>query len=109
MEGAPKFVASQQLPDVSYEGFARSLGVNGISVDKPEDVGPAWDRALSSDRPTVLDVRTDPDVPPIPPHATLEQMKDSAEALLKGDPNRWGIIREGMKAKVQEFLPHGKQ
>jgi pyruvate dehydrogenase (quinone) len=36
-------------------------------------------------------------------------MKDSAEALLKGDPNRWGIIREGMKAKVQEFLPHGKQ
>jgi pyruvate dehydrogenase (quinone) len=109
MEGAPKFVASQQLPDVSYEGFARSLGVNGISVDKPEDVGPAWDRALSSDRPTVLDVRTDPDVPPIPPHATLEQMKDSAEALLKGDPNRWGIIREGMKTKVQEFLPHGKQ
>jgi pyruvate dehydrogenase (quinone) len=109
MEGAPKFVESQQLPDVSYEGFARSLGLNGISVDKPEDVGPAWDRALSSDRPTVLDVRTDPDVPPIPPHATLEQMKDSAEALLKGDANRWGIIREGMKTKVQEFLPHGRE
>jgi thiamine pyrophosphate-dependent acetolactate synthase large subunit-like protein len=34
MEGAPKFTESQRLPDVSYEGFARSLGLNGIAVDK---------------------------------------------------------------------------
>jgi pyruvate dehydrogenase (quinone) len=107
MGGAPQFLPSQHLPDVSYEGFARSLGLNGIAVDKPEDIGPAWDRALTADRPTVLDVRTDPDVPPIPPHATFEQMRNSAEAILQGDASRWGVIKEGVKTKVQEFLPHG--
>jgi pyruvate dehydrogenase (quinone) len=106
MEGAPKFTESQQLPDVSYEAFATSLGLEGIAVDKPEQVGGAWDRALAADRPVVIDARTDPDVPPVPPHATFEQMKDAAAALLKGDPNRWGVIKEGVKTKVQEFLPH---
>ena len=105
MEGAPKFTESQQLPDVSYEGFARSLGLHGIAVDKPEQVGAAWDQALAADRPTVLDFRTDPDVPPIPPHATFEQVKDAATALLKGDPNRWGVLKEGLLAKAREVLP----
>ena len=105
MEGAPKFTESQHLPDVSYEGFARSLGLNGIAVDEPGHVGPAWDRALAADRPTVLDLRTDPDVPPIPPHATFEQAKDAAMALLKGDPDRWGVLKEGLMTKAREILP----
>src|SRR5580698_6126412 len=106
MEGAPKFTESQRLPDVSYEGFARSLGLHGIAVDKPDQVGAAWDQALAADRPTVLDFRTDPDIPPIPPHATFEQAKDAALALLHGDPNSRRVIVEGIKTKVQEFLPH---
>jgi len=59
-----------------------------------------------ADRPTVLDVHTDPNVPPVPPHATLEQMQSVAEAFLKGDENRWGMAKEGIKVKMQEFLPH---
>ncbi|MCW2941179.1 MAG: pyruvate decarboxylase [Actinomycetia bacterium] len=106
MQGAPKFTESQQLPDVDYAGFAASLGLLAISVDKPDQVGPAWDRALAADRPALLDVRCDPDVPPIPPHATFEQMKDAAQSLVKGDPDRWGVIKEGVKTKLQEFLPH---
>jgi pyruvate dehydrogenase (quinone) len=105
MEGAPKFTESQRLPDVSYEGFARSLGLGGIAVDKPEQVAPAWEQALAADRPTVLDFRTDPDVPPIPPHATFEQAKDLAKALLHGDPDSVGIVKEGLMAKVKEVLP----
>jgi pyruvate dehydrogenase (quinone) len=105
MEGAPKFTESQRLPDVSYEGFARSLGLNGIAVDKPEQVAAAWDQALAADRPTVLDFRTDPDVPPIPPHATYEQAKDAAMALLKGDPDGWGVLKEGIMTKVREVIP----
>ncbi|HEY1486401.1 MAG TPA: thiamine pyrophosphate-requiring protein [Micromonosporaceae bacterium] len=107
MEGAPSFTASQTLPDVDYAAFARTLGLGAITVDKPDQVGAAWDQALAADRPTILDVHTDPDVPPIPPHSTFEQMKDAAGALLKGDSSRWGIIKEGAKTKVQEFLPHG--
>jgi pyruvate dehydrogenase (quinone) len=106
MEGAPRFTESQALPDVDYAAFASSLGLEGINVDKPADVGPAWDRALAATRPVLLDVRTDPAVPPIPPHATFEQAKDTARAMLKGDEDRRSIIVEGIKTKVQEFLPH---
>ncbi len=106
MGGAPKFAESQTLPDISYANFASGIGLNGIYVDKPDQIGPAWEQALSANRPTVLDVRCDPDVPPIPPHATFEQMKDTAAALIGGDENRWGVIKEGVKTKVQEMLPH---
>ena len=106
MAGSPKFAESQTLPDVSYADFARSLGLQAITVDKPDEIASAWDAALSADRPTVLDVRCDPDVPPIPPHATFAQAKDLAESLIKGDENRWGIVKEGIKTKVQELIPH---
>jgi pyruvate dehydrogenase (quinone) len=106
MQGAPKFTQSQRLPDVDYAAFAAGLGFQAITVDKPDQIADAWARALTADRPTVLDVHVDPDVPPIPPHATFEQMKDSAEAILQGDENRWGVLREGVKTKIQEFLPH---
>ncbi|WP_433335903.1 thiamine pyrophosphate-requiring protein [Spirillospora sp. CA-294931] len=106
MQGAPKFPQSQVLPEMDYAAFAASIGLQAISVEKPEQIGPAWDRALSADVPTLLDVRCDPDVPPIPPHATFEQVKATAESLVKGDEDRWGVLKEGVKTKMQEFLPH---
>jgi pyruvate dehydrogenase (quinone) len=108
MEGAPKFVQSQSLPDIDYAAFARSLGLQGINVDTPDGVGPAWDAALSAAVPTVLDIRCDPDVPPIPPHATFEQAKATASAILHGDENARGIVVEGIKQKVQQYLPGTK-
>jgi pyruvate dehydrogenase (quinone) len=104
MGGAPKFEESQVLPDMSYAAFARSIGLEGIEVDKPEAIGPAWDRALAAGRPVVLDVRCDPDVPPIPPHADFEQVKDAAEAVIKGDPDAEGIVRKGIRTKAQELF-----
>jgi len=106
MGGVPAFRESQALPDVDYAGFASSLGLEGITVENPDDIGPAWEKALGADRPAVLDVRTDPDIPPIPPHATLEQAVNTAKALAEGDESAWGVIKEGIKTKVQEFLPH---
>jgi pyruvate dehydrogenase (quinone) len=77
-----------------------------MAIKDPEELADAWREALSADRPTVLDVFTDPDMPPIPPHAEWEQAKATTQAVLKGDENRWGFIKEGMKAKAQEFMPH---
>jgi pyruvate dehydrogenase (quinone) len=106
MEGAPKFEQSQRLPDVDYAAFAAGLGLAADTITDPDQLAPAWGRALSADRPTVLDVHCDPNFPPIPPHATIEQMKDAALALAKGDADRWEIIKQGLKTKAQEFLPH---
>ncbi|WP_371680935.1 thiamine pyrophosphate-requiring protein [Streptomyces sp. NBC_01276] len=105
MQGAPQFEPSQHLPDVRYADIARSFGLDGVRVERPEDVGPAWTRALAAQHPFVLDFRTDPAVPPIPPHATWDQIKAAASAVLRGDSDRGNFIRQGAKAKVQEFLP----
>ncbi|GAA2383495.1 thiamine pyrophosphate-requiring protein [Streptomyces coeruleofuscus] len=105
MEGAPQFLPSQQLPDVQYAAFARSLGLTGIRVEKPEDVEAGWRAALEADGPAVVEFLTDPAVPPIPPHATWEQMEATAASILKGDSDRGSVVKQGFKAKVQEFLP----
>jgi pyruvate dehydrogenase (quinone) len=105
MGGTPEFVESQALPDVAYADFAGGLGLGATTVTDPDQLGGAWEAALAADRPHVLDIHCDPDVPPIPPHATLEQMADTAKALIKGDPSRWGVIKEGLKTKAQELLP----
>jgi pyruvate dehydrogenase (quinone) len=77
-------------------------------VDDPTDLGRAWDAALTADRPTVLDVHCDPELPPIPPHATFDQVKSMTEALLKGDPNAWHVLTQGVKTKAQEVLPSAR-
>ncbi|WSQ13318.1 thiamine pyrophosphate-requiring protein [Streptomyces sp. NBC_01231] len=105
MEGAPSFLPSQQLPDVQYAAFARSLGLTGIRVEKPEDVEAGWRAGLEADGPAVIEFLTDPAVPPIPPHATWDQMEATAASVLKGDADRGSMVKQGLKAKVQEFLP----
>ncbi len=108
MEGAPKFVESQSLPDYSYAAFASSVGLHSIEVTEPSQIAEAWRQALAADRPTVLDVHTDPNVPPIPPHATFDQVKSAGLAMLHGDEDARSVITTGMKQKVQEFLPGRK-
>jgi pyruvate dehydrogenase (quinone) len=105
MGGAPKFVESQRLPDVSYADFARGLGFEALTVTSPDDLGPAWERALAAERPAVLDVHCDPEVPPIPPHATFEQAESLVQAVLKGDPDALHLVVQGAKTKLREMLP----
>ncbi|WEV28378.1 thiamine pyrophosphate-requiring protein [Streptomyces sp. 71268] len=107
LSGAPQFLPSQAIPDVPYADFARSIGLGGARVEKPAEVATAWQRALAADRPFVLDFRVDPAVPPIPPHATLDQIEAAAASLVKGDSDRGAVLRQGLKAKVQEMLPGG--
>ncbi|GFN09951.1 thiamine pyrophosphate-requiring protein [Streptomyces microflavus] len=105
MSGAPQFEESQHLPDLPYAEIAKHMGLDGVRVEKPKHVEAAWDRALAADRPFVIDFRTDPAVPPIPPHASLDQIAAAASAVLQGDSDRGSMIKQGLKAKVQEMLP----
>ncbi|MBV9798311.1 MAG: thiamine pyrophosphate-requiring protein [Solirubrobacterales bacterium] len=105
MEGDPKFEGSQDLPDFPYARYAELLGLKGIRVDAPDHVAAAWDEALAADRPVVYEAITDPEVPPLPPHITLEQAKALSSALISGDPNAGRIVKQAFKQKVEEFLP----
>src|ERR1700733_4338972 len=105
MEGDPKFDASQQIPNVPYHSFAELIGLKGIYVDRPDAMGAAWDEALAADRPVVLEVKTDPEVPPLPPHITLEDAKHLTETLIKGDSREGNIIKETAKQVLASLVP----
>ncbi|MBD9398267.1 thiamine pyrophosphate-requiring protein [Pseudomonas sp. PDM11] len=105
MEGDPKFSASQDIPSVAYHQFAESIGLVGIYVDREEDIAAAWEQALAADRPVVIEFKTDPDVPPLPPHITLAQAKAFASTLWQGDPNQGGILRQATKQVLGSILP----
>jgi pyruvate dehydrogenase (quinone) len=104
MAGDAKLEASQVLPAFDNAAFARLIGLEGIRVERPEDVGPAWDRALAAERPALLEVVTDPEVPPLPPHIRLEHAKGLAASLWHGDPERARVVRGALREKLADLL-----
>ncbi len=103
--GNPRYEASQALPAYQYAEHARLLGLHGIRVDRPERVGPAWDEALAADRPTVLEVVTDPNVPPVPPHVSAKQAKGYLSAVLKRDPDAVAMLTATAKEWWDGMFP----
>jgi len=104
--GNPKLETTQSLPDFPYAAYAEELGLKGIRVDNPNNVASAWDAALSADRPVVFEAYVSGDVPTIPPHISFEQAKEFTTALVKGDPNEGGIIKQSAKSIIEGVLPH---
>jgi pyruvate dehydrogenase (quinone) len=104
MAESPKVERAQVLPDFPYAQYAELIGLQGIRVDVPGQVGDAWDRALSAQRPVVLEVITDPEVPPLPPHVELDQAMSLMKAVMSGDAHSGRIVKQGFKGKVQEFI-----
>src|SRR5579862_1413696 len=104
--GDSRFEDSQDVPEFSYAHYASDLGLVGIRVDRPDRVGPAWDEALSADRPVVIDAITDPNVPPLPPHVTAVQAKSFLMSILRGDPNRFAFLKQAASDVLEGYLPH---
>jgi pyruvate dehydrogenase (quinone) len=105
LSGDPKFDASQRVPKFSFAGYADLVGLIGIRVEQPEEIGQAWDEALSASRPVVLDVQVDPEVPTIPPHITFAQARNFMTSVMS-DPNAPSMLRGSMKDALQSILPH---
>ena len=92
LAGDPKFPDSQDLPLFPYARYARMLGLGGTKVDDPGKVGAAWDEALSADRPTLLEMVTDPDVAPLPPNYSGKQARNYLASLARRDPDAKGTV-----------------
>lgn len=106
--GDPRWDTAQLVEEFDYAGYAELLGFEGLRVDQPGDIDAAWDRALAADRPVVLDVVTDRNVPPLPAHVTFEQAKGVAKALIDGDPERRRVAIEGGRAMAKEMFTRAK-
>jgi pyruvate dehydrogenase (quinone) len=107
-EGDPKFEGSQNLPTFPYAQYGRLLGLGGIRVEKPVDIATAWEEALKADRPTVLEMVTDPTVPPAPPHITAKQLRHYASALLQGDPQALQVVKSSAREWWEGLMPSKK-
>ena len=107
-EGDPKFEGSQDLPSFPYAQYGRMLGLGGVRVDKPADIAGAWDEALKSDRPVVLEMVTDPTVPPAPPHITAKQLRHYASALMHGDPQALQVVKSSAREWWDGLVPGKK-
>ena len=105
-EGNPRLPLTQSIPDFPYHTFAESVGLMGIRVDKPEDLGRAFDEALSATRPVVMNVYTDPEIETLPPHISFEQAVNFSKTLVKGDTEEIGIGIKSVKGVIEGILPH---
>jgi len=101
MAGEPKFDASQQLPDVAYADYARLIGLDGARVERPEQLAAALDAAFAAAKPFVLDIVSEANIPPLPPHITRSQAGKYYEAIEKGEPEADAVRR----ALAQQGLP----
>jgi len=104
MSGDPKFIGTQRVPDFPYAEYAKLLGLKGVFVNDPEKIAEGWDDVLSADRPAVLEVITDPAVPPLPPHISFDQMVKYGSVLLKGDPDEVDIIKSTWKSEMSTLF-----
>jgi pyruvate dehydrogenase (quinone) len=107
MSGDPKFAPSQDVPDFHFARYAELLGLKGIRLDDPDQIGEAWDEALAAKCPVVIEAVTDPEVPTLPPHITFEEAMNFSKALLH-DPARKSMFRGAMEDMVESFIPHSK-
>jgi pyruvate dehydrogenase (quinone) len=105
LSGFPKFEGSQVLPGFPYADYAELLNLKGIRVEDPGEIGAAWDEALAERRPVVIDAKTDPEVPTLPPHISMEQAINYSKSLLKGDPDSRAMIYESYKQMLDTWLP----
>ncbi|NUR45354.1 MAG: thiamine pyrophosphate-requiring protein [Sphingomonas sp.] len=103
MNGNPRFDASQDIPDVRYSRFAELVGLKGIYVDDPEELGAAWDEALSAKGPVVLEVKTDPEIAPLPPHISFKEAKNFMFSMAK-DEDSGHVIRDTARQVVNAVL-----
>ncbi len=104
MDGDPRYNASQDVPDFPYARYAELLDLVGVRAAEPGEVGPCWEAALAADRPAVFEAVTDPEVPPLPPHITLEEARAFSSAILAGDPHRGRFIRQTLRDKFEDFV-----
>ena len=108
MEGDPKFEASQVIPNVPYHKFGELIGFKGIYVDDPEKMAGAWAEAFASPVPVVLEVKTDPEIPPLPPHIQFQQVRKLMSTMATGDSREGSIILNTARQVLSSILPGDK-
>ena len=87
----------------NFAPWAQACGALGLLVEKPGDLESAVAEALAHPGPALVDVRVNPDEPPMPAKVSHQQAKKFAEAFLKGQPHKAGIASTLFRDKLSEL------
>jgi pyruvate dehydrogenase (quinone) len=101
-EGNPQF--GVELQPIDFAAFARACGAGGFTIEKPEEAEAVLREALQYNGPAVVQAVVDPNEPPLPGNITMKQALKFAEALLRGEKDRWKIIKTVVKDKIREVI-----
>jgi len=81
----PERVLGTELVNPDFAALARAYGAHGELVVKTEEFGPIFDRAMAAGKPTLIEIRIDPEALTI--RQTLTQIRAAAlEAQAKAKP-----------------------
>ena len=105
--GVGKTESTQSIPDLHYCKYAELVGLKGMFVDDPERIGGARDEALAADRPVVLEIHADPNVPPLPPHITLKDAK-TFMTMMADEPELGSVLKDSATQILAGLLPGSK-
>jgi len=102
MEGNPEF--GVELQPIDFAGYAKNCGAAGFTIEEPGQAEAVLRAALAHPGPAVIEAVVDPNEPPMPGKISTKMAVHFAEALAKGERNRWDIIKTVLKDKVREVL-----
>jgi pyruvate dehydrogenase (quinone) len=102
LDANPEF--GVELQPIDFAAFARACGAEGYTIERPEDAGPILKEALRHRGPAVIEAVVDPNEPPMPGKITTKQAVHFAEALARGQKDRWDIIKTVAEDKVREVV-----
>jgi pyruvate dehydrogenase (quinone) len=101
-EGNPQF--GVELHPIDFAGYARNCGAAGYTIERPEQAEAVLREALAHPGPAVVQAVVDPHEPPMPGHVTTEQAWHFAQALIRGEPDRWDILKTVTKNVIREVI-----
>ncbi|MFN2493757.1 MAG: thiamine pyrophosphate-dependent enzyme [Pyrinomonadaceae bacterium] len=101
-EGNPQF--GVELQPIDFAAFAKACGAGGFTIEKPQEVETILREALRYDGPAVVQAVVDPNEPPLPGNITMKHALKFAEALLRGEKDRWKIIKTVVEDKIREVI-----
>jgi pyruvate dehydrogenase (quinone) len=102
LEGNPQF--GVDLQPIDFAAYARACGLAGFTLDDPDRVEETLREAFEHPDAALIEAVVDPLEPPMPGNVSLEQSLHFAEALVRGQKDRWGIIKTIVENKVREVI-----
>jgi pyruvate dehydrogenase (quinone) len=102
MEANPEY--GIELQPIDFALYAQACGVPGFTMDDPAKAEAVARQAFAQPGPALIQAVVDPNEPPLPGQISTEQAVHLAESLLKGEPERFAIIKDVLADKVRETV-----